>query len=141
MSQKITAILMLEIMGRPKEHLVETLEGFIKQIDEEKKVTVTNKKIQEPNLVKDKKDLFTTYAEIEVEVEEFAYLVMLMFKYMPAHVEVVEPEKLQIDNNMASELLSELTRRLHKYEELARLMQAEMQILKNQIPKKEEEKK
>jgi hypothetical protein len=140
MSQKITAILMLEMMGRPKEHLVETLEGFVKQIDSEKNVTVTNSKIQEPALVKDKEDLFTTFAEIEVEVAEFGNLAMLMFKYMPAHVEVIEPEKLEVGNNIASEVLSEITRRLHKYEELTRLMQMEMQVAKKQIDKLKEEK-
>ena len=51
----IRAMMILEIIGKPAEHLVETLEKIIKQIDEEDGVEVIEKKMNEPVLVKDKK--------------------------------------------------------------------------------------
>ena len=79
--QDITAIMILEVMGRPKEHLIETLEDLIKKVGEEKGVTIIEKKLHEPTEVKDQKDLFTTYAEVEVEVEQALQLAILMFTF------------------------------------------------------------
>jgi hypothetical protein len=102
---------------------VKTLEDIIKNIDEEKGVTVLGKKINEPVLMKDNKEFYTTFAEIDLEVEDILYLTIIMFKYMPAHIEVLEPELIALTNNGWTDILSELTRRLHGYEEIARILQ------------------
>jgi membrane protein insertase Oxa1/YidC/SpoIIIJ len=121
----ITAVIILEIIGRPPEHLVETLEELIKSMDKEKGVSVKSKKINEPVLMKDQKQFYTTFAEIEIEVKEILYLAVVMFKYMPAHVEVIEPELIALTNSGWTEILSEITRRLHGYDEVARVLQFE----------------
>lgn len=132
-NQKITAILIIEVMGRPKEHLVEALEGIIKNIDAEKGVSVIEKKIAEPKEIEKKKDLFVTHTEIEVEVEDVLLLSTLTFKYMPAHITVVEPENIKLPNHGYSDILSEITRRLHKYDEVARVIQMEKGILEKKV--------
>lgn len=129
----ITVSFILEAIGRPKEHLVEALEEIIKQIDAEEKVSVVSKKIHEPIVMKDQKEFFTTYAEIEIEIEELLRLIALIFKYMPANIEVISPEKLIFENNDVSEILSELARKLHGYDELARVMQADRKQLLKKI--------
>jgi len=135
----IKATIILEIIGKPPEHLIETLEELIKKIDEEKGVQVLGKKINEPVLMKDSKEFYTTFTEIDIEVEDILYLAIVMFKYMPAHVEVVEPELIALTNNGWTDILSELTRRLHGYDEIARVIQiqnAQMQKkLRDLLPK------
>ena len=133
--KKFTAIMIVEVMGRPKEHLVKTLENISKEISEEKGVKLQSKKINEPSLVKDQKDLFTTFAELEVEVDEPIILSSLMFKYMPSHVEVVEPEKFVLTNVEYGDVLNELTRRLHRYEELVKVMQFQMESQSKPFPR------
>ena len=129
----IKAILILEVLGRPPEHLTETLEDLIGKIDAEPNVSVISKKINEPVLMKDRKDFYTNFAEIEVEVEEIVQLVMLMFKYMPANVEVLSPELIVLSNNGWNEVLNELIRKLHGYEEIARIIQIEKTVLENKL--------
>jgi hypothetical protein len=129
----IKVTLILEIIGRPPEHLVETLEGIIKQIDAEKGVRVLDKKIREAVLLKDQKDLYSTFAEIDIEVEQISHVAILMFKYMPAHVEIVSPEIIALQNTGWSDIFSELTRRLHNYEELLRIMNAERFIMEKKL--------
>jgi len=129
----IRAMMILEIIGRPAEHLTETLNKLIEEIDKEKGVVVKEKNIKEPVLMKEQKDFYTTFAEIEVEVEEIMHLAILMFKYMPAHVEVISPELIALTNNSWSEILSELTRRLHGYDEVARVIQNEKVILEKKL--------
>lgn len=131
--EKITAIMIFEIIGRPPEHLTETLEKIIKQINEEKGVKVKEKKINEPDLMKEQKDFYTSFAEIEVEVEDVFNIVTLMFKYMPAHIDIISPEKIPITNNDWSTILNELTRRLHGYDEVARVIQNEKAILEKKL--------
>lgn len=142
--KKIKAIMMLEVIGKPPEHLVETLENLIKQLGEEKGVSVNSKDIKKPAPMKEKiqtmesgekkrtppqEDFYTTFAEIEIEVEEISSLVYLIFRYMPAHVEVISPELIALTNNGWNDIFNELARRLHGYDEVARVLQVEKEIL------------
>lgn len=141
---KINAIIMLEVIGKPPEHLVETLENLITQIDKEKGVTVKSKDIKEPVPMKEKieimksgektktppkTDFYTTFAEVELEVEEISSIAYLIFRYMPAHIEIISPEVIALTNNGWNEIFNELARRLHGYDEVARVLQVEKGIL------------
>jgi hypothetical protein len=131
--KKINAILILEVIGRPPEYLVETLNNLIKTMSEEKGVVVRETKIREPVLMKGQKDFYSSFAEIEIDTDEILYLAILLFKYMPAHIEVISPQNLTLSNSDFNDLFNELTRRLHGYEEIARILQSEKMILENQL--------
>jgi hypothetical protein len=132
-NKKIRADFIIEAIGRPPEYLTETLNAIIKSMGEEKGVKVASSKLNPPVEMKNQKEFFTAFAEIEVEVEHILNVAFLMFKYMPAHVEIITPEKMTITNAEAGEIFSELTRRLHGYEELTRIMQNEKIILENHL--------
>jgi|WetSurMetagenome_2_1015567.scaffolds.fasta_scaffold48692_3 hypothetical protein len=152
--KKIKAVFIFEAIGRPPEYLTEALDSIIKRIGEEKGIKVIRSKVNPPVEMKNQKDFFTSFSEVEVEITELMQVAIIMFKYMPAHVEVVYPEKLVLSNYEIGDLFSELTRRLHGYEELARIMQNEKMILeaklrelltvketgKKEVSKKEEKK-
>ncbi len=143
--KKVSAMMIIEVLGRPPEYLIETLNNLIKQIGEEKGVVVKETKINEPVLMKEQKDFYTSFAELEIEVEEILYLAILMFKYMPAHIEILSPQNIVLSNSGWNDILNELTRRLHGYEEVTRIVQTEKMILENQLRTitglKEEDKK
>ena len=130
---KIRAIMIFDVLGRPPKHLIESLEKLIEEIDKEKGVNVKVKDIKEPTFMKDQKDFYTTFAEVEVEIDEVLNLAILLFKYMPAHLEIISPEIIAISNNSWNDILNELTRRLHAYDEIARIMQNEKIILLKKI--------
>ena len=52
---------------------------------------------------------------------------------MPAHIEIVYPELIALTNNGWSDILSELARRLHGYDEVARVLQMERTILERKL--------
>jgi len=148
-AKKINAIFVLEVIGRPPEYLAETLNNISKQINEEKGVKVKDTKINEPVLLKDQKDLYTSFAEIEIETEGILQLAILIFKYMPAHIDILSPQNINLTNNEWCDVLNEITRRLHGYEEIARILQNERGVLENKLkevlgskeaPKKEADK-
>ena len=130
---KMKAIVIFDIIGKPAEHLVETLEQFITAVDNEKGINVLSKNIKEPVSMKEQEGFYTTFAEVEVEIEEFLYLFVLLFKYMPAHIEIVYPEIIAFSNNGWNDILNELARRLHGYDEIARMMQIEKEMLLKKI--------
>ncbi|MBR9701663.1 hypothetical protein GOV13_01950 [Candidatus Pacearchaeota archaeon] len=144
----IRAVMILEVLGKPPKHLNETLENLIKQIDEEKHVEVKRKRISEAKKLEDStknlknfdkdqmtsiKGFYTNFAEVEVEVEDILNLVILMFKYMPAHIEIVSPELIALTNNGWGDIMNELVRRLHGYDEIARVLQVERTMLENKL--------
>ncbi|MBI2043415.1 hypothetical protein HYT25_03435 [Candidatus Pacearchaeota archaeon] len=132
-TKNIQAVMILEALGKPPEHLTETLNNLAKEIEKEKGVHVISKKINEPVEMKDKKDFYTNFLEIEVEVEEILHLAILLFKYMPAHIEIIYPEFIALTNNGWNDIFNELTRRLHGYDEIARIMQIEKNILEKKL--------
>jgi hypothetical protein len=132
-TKKIGVVFILEAIGRPSEHLTEVLKKITDQIAEEKAVTIIDKRVNEPQLMKDQKDFFTNFAEIEFEVEGITELILLIYKYMPAHIEITHPENISFSNNNINIALNELARRLHGYDEIARIMQVEKNILEKKI--------
>ena len=130
---KITAILILDIIGRPPEHLIESLKNIIEDMGKEKGVVIKSKEIKEPVLMKDQKKFYTTFAEIELETDDMIYLAILMFKYMPANIEIISPEIIALSNNGFNDILNELVRRLHGYDEIARVIQMEKRVLLDKI--------
>jgi len=132
-NEGIRAMLILEIVGRPKEHIIESLEKIIKEMDNEKDINIISKKINEPVLMKDRKDFYTSFAEVEVQAEKILNFMILIFRYMPAHVEILYPEIIALQNNDWNDILSELVRRLHGYDEVARVISTEKMILEKKL--------
>lgn len=139
--QEINALLILEVLGRPKEHIVSALTQLVEQLNKEKGVKVLSKSIKEPRELKQEEqpahvqqqELYITFAEVEIQVTSLFDLVGIMFKYMPSHIEILSPEDIHSTNADWNDMLNDLTRRLHSYDEVARVMQMENAILKNQL--------
>lgn len=132
-TKNIKASLILEVIGFPSEHLTETLEKLVKEMGEEQGVKILEKKMHPPVLLKEQKNFYSSFAEILIEVEDILSIAILIFKYMPSHVEIISPQSITLANTGWSDILSELTRRLHGYEEIVRIMQAESGILQKKL--------
>lgn len=132
-TKNLTALMILEILGKPAEHLTNTLNEIINNIDKEPRVKVRDKNVAEPKEIEEHKGFYSSFAEVEVETEGILDLVILCFKYMPAHVEVVNPELIAITNNSWSEILCEIVRKLHQYDEITRVSVNERMIMERKL--------
>jgi hypothetical protein len=132
-AKKIRASIILEVIGRPPEHLTETLEKLVAEIGEEKGVKIQEKRVNESVPLKEQPEFYTNFAEIELELESILNLIIILFKYMPAHVEIIEPESIELDNSGWNDTMNEIVRRLHGYDEIARVMQVEKSILEKKL--------
>ncbi len=130
---EIKASLIIEIMGRPPEHLKETLNTLIIRMGSEKGVKLLDKKYHDPAQVENVPNLFTCFAEVNVEFETIEHMFNIIMGYMPSHVEVYEPEKHKLDTHQINSLANYLVSKLHKYDEMAKGALAERDILLRQM--------
>ncbi|PIN94994.1 hypothetical protein COU56_02315, partial [Candidatus Pacearchaeota archaeon CG10_big_fil_rev_8_21_14_0_10_31_9] len=101
--QSIKAAFIIEILGRPADHVKTTMEQLVDRLGNEKGTKIIQREIHEPveysleeetkeNEITIKQKLFTTFAEVEAEFEGVEHLLMATFNYMPSSIEIISPE-------------------------------------------------
>ncbi len=126
---KLQARIILEILGRPPEHVREALEQLVTKLGKEPGVSIKEQTLHEPLAVKDSKNLYTTFAELVLDLDSYNSLFSVMFGYMPAHVEVITPEFIDFPNAEMSSMLNSLLQRLHNYDAIAKRLVVENENL------------
>lgn len=135
---KVKAIMIMEIVGRPAEHVYESMENHVKRLGGVKKVEVLSENISNPKKLDIEQEMYSCFAEVEVEVENFYKLMDLIFDFMPSSVEVVEPGNLSFNSQEATVFLNDLSGRLHRYDEIAKIAQMKNAQLVEYIKKSQE---
>jgi len=124
---KIHAKIVIEILGTPKEHVEETIKKVIENLKKEEGVKLLKEVTYKAEKIK---EMWSTFSELDIGLEDATKLVGICFDYMPSSVEIIEPLKMNIETTMISELLNDLLARLHKTDMLLRNAIAENQLLK-----------
>lgn len=124
---KIQAKIVVEILGTPKEHVEETITKVIEKLKNEEGVKLLKEVTYKAEKIK---EMWSTFSELDIELEDATKLVGICFDYMPSSVEIIDPLKMNIETTMISELLNDLLARLHKTDMLLRNAIAENQLLK-----------
>jgi hypothetical protein len=142
LEQKIRAQFIFEMLGKPAEHLNETLKELIDKMDEQKGIQIVSNVIHEPKPFEEEgsqvEGLFTTFADVELELDNTELLIAVTLNMLPAHVEVIEPSELRFSNFDLSKILSELTIKMHKYDEVAKALTIQRGQLMNKIGEMQE---
>ena len=131
--ENIKLSIILEILGRPPENVTSAMNNLIEQLSKEKGVILKSKKVNDPVPVKDSKDLYTTFSEIDLEVESIDILFFIAFKYMPSNFEITYPENLKVKNEELTQAINQLVQRLHSYDALAKNVVAERDFLAKRL--------
>jgi hypothetical protein len=126
--------MIIEMAGRPEKHLTESLEKHVGVLREVKDAEVHEIKVSEPRALargegsadsgerdKEGEEMFTAFAECDFEIPSFARLSETMFDFMPSSVEVIEPSSVEMDATEATDLLNNISGRLHRYDEIAKI--------------------
>jgi hypothetical protein len=123
----IRAIMIVEIAGRPAEHVKESLEKHVGGLKAFKDIKVNNLSVSEPKALEEIKDAFTCFAEVDFSVETFGRLCDTVFDFMPSSIEILEPSKIDFTNLEATSLLNIVSGRMHKYDEITRFANFRME--------------
>ncbi|MEK6914606.1 MAG: hypothetical protein AABW83_03040 [Nanoarchaeota archaeon] len=129
---KIRALFIFEILGKPPEHVKDSLEKIIDELAKQKGLEVVRREVHEPKIVNeenknDKKEtnensLYSTFAEVEIITEDLKLIMAIVLNMLPSHVEILEPSDFNIKNFDLSSLMTELTIKMHKYDEIAKVL-------------------
>ncbi|MDP2750685.1 MAG: hypothetical protein Q8O89_07690 [Nanoarchaeota archaeon] len=110
----IHARIIIEILGKPKEHVESTLKQYVTKLKEtEKNIAVIKEEFSEAEPQGEKQELFSIFVELELIAKDPATLAWLCFDYMPSSVEILEPEYLKYKRNDFSGFINDLLARLH----------------------------
>lgn len=131
--QKITSIMIIEVAGRPPEYLTNSMKLHIDKLNNIKGVSLNSSKISEPTLIESEKDLYSCFAEVEIDTENLAKLMDLIFDFMPSSVEIIEPTNLDLNCQEATMFANDLAGRLHRYDEVAKIAQFQIHQLTAKI--------
>jgi hypothetical protein len=131
---EIRLLLIYEILGRPPEHIKEAFEKLMDQIGKNPGIKILERKVHEPHLVENEKlkelnqkadNLFSTFAEVEIEVDNLDLVFQLAINTLPSSVEILEPSELKLKNFDLNSVLGGLTAKLHQYDEVAKAIISE----------------
>lgn len=126
--EKIQAQVIIEMLGAPKEHIRETLQLYVDRIkNEEKHIRLKNVVYAEP---KEVQNLFSVFAELDLEFADLPALVWFCFDYMPSSIEIYSPEELVYERKAVTDFLNDLQARLHKFDMLIKNISAENKVVK-----------
>ncbi|MCH7568171.1 MAG: hypothetical protein IIA87_02005 [Nanoarchaeota archaeon] len=131
--EKIKANLIIEIMGRPPEHISEALNTLVIKMGSEEGVEIKDKKYHKPVAVKDAKNLYITFAEVEAEFDSLENYFGIIFTYMPSNVEIISHDKIKLNIHELNSLGNSILSKLHHYDAIAKGLVAERDILVRQL--------
>ena len=119
----------IEVLGKPKEHVDSALKGYIQKLKEDTHYVVLKEELAD--LKKhEENDLWMVFAELEVKTASLTSIIDFCFEYMPSLIEIIEPHELKISSMDVSSFLNDLQAKLHGVDMLAKQLKMENQILR-----------
>lgn len=122
----------LEMLGKPKEHIEKTLRDYVQKIKEDENLSILNEKFADSEK---KEGLWTTFAELEIVVKGVSNLIGFCFDYMPSSIEMSKPEEFTLKNRDISSFINDLLAKLHNVDMVAKKLRIENEFLKRNMKK------
>lgn len=104
--------IMFEMLGKPKEHVQETLKKYIENLKTDTTMHILKEFYGEPREQQD--DLFSTFADVEMLIADMQKLTWLSLNFMPANIEILEPEEKKFTNREMGLWVNDVLSKLHE---------------------------
>ena len=108
---KILTRVIIEIVGKPKEHVDKALRVVIDNIKEQKNIEIVEKKLFN---AEKQEEMFSAFTELGVLFKDIQALIGFCFDFMPSSVEILDPEKLSFNSNKFAGLINDLLAKIHQ---------------------------
>ena len=129
---------LIEIAGFPKEHIEEVMKNIIIKIKEDKEIVVLNVSVADTKPVK---QIWSSFAEFELEFKSFTSMLDFCFDYTPSYIEIISPQDLEFKSIEMSDFINDLLARLHQYNMVVANLNAENKVLKMKLQPQAEKNK
>ena len=108
---RILTRIIIEIVGKPKEHIEKALKVVVEKIKEEKDIEIVEEQIFN---AEKQEEMFNVFAELGILFNNMQTLIEFCFDFMPSSIEILDPEKLSFDSNKFAGLINDLLAKLHQ---------------------------
>jgi hypothetical protein len=126
---KVICRAIIEMMGAPKAHIEETIKLYVDKItDEHKDIRIIDRFISKAKKQKDS-GMFNVFAELDMEVSGMENLIWFCFDYMPASIEISDPEQLVFNIHEFTAFINDFLTKMHKVDMTLKHLAAENQVL------------
>jgi len=125
----------IEMLGAPKDHIEKTMREYVTSLKGNTDFEIIKENIAEAieqpikegvKVPKDTK-LYSTYAELEIWFKNPEKLIAFCFDCLPSSIEVIEPEKITLENRHLSTMLNDMQANLHKLDMVFKSHKADTQ--------------
>ncbi len=117
--EKIKIRSIIEIVGKPKEHIEDTMKKVVDLIKSNEKFSLIEHKVAE---VKEVKGLWSTFGEFEIAFSSFKEIGDFCFEFMPSSIEILSPEEIKTDSHEVEDFTNDVLAKLHQYDMIAKQM-------------------
>jgi len=121
----------LEVLGKPKEHVEKTIKLLVEKVKENPDNSVLNEKFAE--IKPEGKTMFSTFVELEMVFKGITTLTGFCFDFMPSSIDIEKPELLTVKNRDISNIFNDLQSKLHNVDMVAKTLKAERDFLKRNL--------
>ncbi|MBU0457682.1 MAG: hypothetical protein ABH824_02495 [Nanoarchaeota archaeon] len=129
MEKKIFFRAVIEVLGKPKEHVESSIKEYVSKIKEDERYEVVNEELTEAKKQEDT-DLWATFTELEIWTGKMDNLIDFCFDYMPSLIDIIEPSQLSLSDNEVSSFINDLQAKLHGVDMVAKQLKIENDTLK-----------
>lgn len=129
--QLIRCRAILEVLGKPKEHVEKTIKLLVEKVKERPQISFLNEKYAE--VKPEGKTMFSTFVELELVVKGITTLTGFCFDFMPSSIDIEKPEQLIVKNRDISNIFNDLQSKLHNVDMVAKTLRAERDFLKRNL--------
>jgi hypothetical protein len=123
----------IEILGKPKEHVESTLKNVLEELEKREGLSILEKEIA---ATKELEKFFSTYVDLEIKLNSLDSLIDFCFDFLPSSLEILEPEKIELESGELAEFMNDLLAKLHQQSMAIRNLHAENVVMKEQLEKK-----
>ena len=127
----IKANTIIEIVGKPKEHIIEVMDKAVSLIKTNNSFRYISHSTETPHSIPQSDKIFSTFSEFEIEFPDLLSLSGFCFDFMPSSIEIIEPENIKTKSSELNDTLNDLLAKLHQYD-----MVLKKYILEEQSKKK-----
>ncbi len=120
----------IEILGKPKEHVEETLRKYVDGIKQDPDLVVINEKISD---AAEKDKLWATFVELEMVIKGIPNLIGFCFDYMPSSIEILKPDEFVLRASTIQNFVNDLQARLHAVDMVVKKQKNENDFLRANI--------
>ncbi len=133
MVENIVFRAVIEVVGKPKEHVEESLKNYVSNLKKDERYNVISENYAEIKQQKDE-DFWACFVELEIKTLKAEDLTRFSFEFMPAIIEIVEPTELKFSQVEFSQYLNDLQAKLHNVDMIAKQAKMESESLnKNSV--------